>query len=943
MAASVVDTEIHIPGYRIESVIGRGGTATVYLAVQESLERRVALKIMASALVAEPTFRERFLREGAVIAQLNHPNIIAVYDVGVHDDYYYMCMQYIGNGLTLSDRIQKGLTAEESVSILIQIAQALGYAHQRGFIHRDVKPANILLTEAGSVVLSDFGIAKSLNDHTDLTQLGFAIGTPTYMSPEQIRGESVDIRSDLYSLGSVFYQMLTGQKPYQSEATFELASMHLNEPVPTLPSELSIYQKIINHLMAKNADDRFDSAQALIEALPNTILPESTTLLSQSKSLEHSPRSKLSTVLNSFKSLFSRPHQSSLPQSQSTISESLSSLEEVYQPSPPNSMITPDHSRYDHPQKSVEMPATGSFTAVVRSHAVSLLDPIKRKTIRTFLLEQEPQQLAQHIVQFPGVSFMITGYGSFGGTTLSEEICLSVKHQLQKNTTDQADNVIVLRLHHNSYETDTHQGFKTYLWHPPKNLFLAKISATSTANQHNPYTLTEFLTTVEALLSGHRGDTALAQQLQTRLQSKKFPQRLLIVIDKLFDFEALFILESHPLIKRHDVSLILLIEQEQYNRWPEQHLKRLEKQGRFQLWPVPCLWESKYNLVSLVINSILSEIEHDDVEFSRHYQAFSQYITFLGRGQLGATIRELCRSRYWRFDHDQILHLDFDRLDDELITHHAWLQELLDANWPRILGAHFIGQIHIDRAKLGVYSILDWMIREGIFTLEDIIKAAESVQRTVIIADNPMRRRVVVENILAVLVDNGYLQRRGQQFMRCPVDALPQPNPIDTDPSEHHHQQEDQPKAIRNKVFISYSRADRQWLERLQVHLKPMERENLIERWDDTMIKPGSKWREEIAQALALAKVAVLLVSADFLASDFIATDELPPLLDAAEREGAIILPVIVSPCLFEDMPSLAHFQALNNSNQALIKLPLAEQEDIWVQVVKAINDALTR
>ena len=141
----------------------------------------------------------------------------------------------------------------------------------------------------------------------------------------------------------------------------------------------------------------------------------------------------------------------------------------------------------------------------------------------------------------------------------------------------------------------------------------------------------------------------------------------------------------------------------------------------------------------------------------------------------------------------------------------------------------------------------------------------------------------------------------------------------------------------RNKVFISYSHKDKLWLERLQVHLKPLERQGLVERWDDTRIAPGSKWQEEIRQALAATKVAVLLISADFLASDYIAEHELPPLLEAAERDGAVILPVILSPCLFQETPELARFQAVNDPARPLVDRPRGEQEQTFLKVAQTI------
>jgi len=260
------DSTLQIPGYRLERNIGSGAMATVYLATQESLDRQVALKLMSPALTADEQFRGRFLKEGKIVAQLNHPHIVTIYDIGVLQDRYFMAMEYVDGG-TLKERISNGLTSAQATTIFRQIAQALGYAHKRGFVHRDVKPANILFREDGSAVLSDFGIAKSISGGTQMTQAGWAVGTPSYMSPEQALAKPVDARSDLYSLGIVFYEMLTGARPYQAPDSIALALKHVNDPIPRLPEVVADYQAIIDQLMAKDPNDRFADAETCIAAL----------------------------------------------------------------------------------------------------------------------------------------------------------------------------------------------------------------------------------------------------------------------------------------------------------------------------------------------------------------------------------------------------------------------------------------------------------------------------------------------------------------------------------------------------------------------------------------------------------------------------------------------------------------------------------------------------
>ena len=262
-----------IPGYRIERILGKGATATVYLAIQESLDRRVALKILSAQLVKDPAFNKRFIKEGKTVARLAHPHIVTVYDTGSHQTVFYIAMEYLECG-SLKERIKAGLTPEAALQVLGQIAQALGYAHRQHCIHRDLKPANILFRDAETAVLSDFGIAKNLEDKTQLTAAGWRIGTPNYMSPEQAMGKPVDARSDLYSLGILFYEMLTGTRPYKGADAFETALLHVKAPVPILPEPLKHFQPVLDRLLAKDPSTRFASAEELIQTLQPVRAPE---------------------------------------------------------------------------------------------------------------------------------------------------------------------------------------------------------------------------------------------------------------------------------------------------------------------------------------------------------------------------------------------------------------------------------------------------------------------------------------------------------------------------------------------------------------------------------------------------------------------------------------------------------------------------------------------
>jgi len=259
--------QIDIPGFRIIRPLGEGGMASVFLANQESLDREVALKVMAPALAANSEFTDRFLKEGRITAKLSHPNLVTVYDIGSHGTIYYLAAEFIPGG-TLSERIDRGgLSIAEILDIVCDVARGLDYAHQKGFVHRDVKPGNILFKQDGTAVLADFGIAKAMDASAGATMAGSSIGTPDYMSPEQARAEQVDGRSDLYSLGAVLFEMLIGHAPYQASDPFTVALMHVTQPVPELDAEFRWLQPLIDGLMAKVPANRFASGDEFIKAV----------------------------------------------------------------------------------------------------------------------------------------------------------------------------------------------------------------------------------------------------------------------------------------------------------------------------------------------------------------------------------------------------------------------------------------------------------------------------------------------------------------------------------------------------------------------------------------------------------------------------------------------------------------------------------------------------
>lgn len=233
----------------------------MYLAVQESLNRHVALKLLRKRDSSAET--ERFINEGRIISSLNHRNIITIHDIGLAGERPYISMEFLKGG-DLQHRIEAGIEADTALGIVRTIAECLDFVHGHGIVHRDIKPGNILFHEDGTPTLTDFGIAKELQTDSSLTVDGTALGSPDYLSPEQAQGKPLSGRADIYSLGVVLYQMLEGERPYRGGSPVEVMLAHLAEPVPSLSGPNRRHQELLNRMMAKKPEERFSSAQELL-------------------------------------------------------------------------------------------------------------------------------------------------------------------------------------------------------------------------------------------------------------------------------------------------------------------------------------------------------------------------------------------------------------------------------------------------------------------------------------------------------------------------------------------------------------------------------------------------------------------------------------------------------------------------------------------------------
>ena len=724
--------------YEIFEEIGRGGFAAVFRAVDVSLERQAALKILHSLLMQDVHLRARFLQEARSTASLNHPNIVTIYEIGEIEGKIFIAMELLPNNLG-SYLVDHGtLSLLDTIVILRQIAKALDYAHSNGVIHRDIKPSNIALDPTPPdfhAKLLDFGLAKPFMTDRSLSDSGNIIGTASYIAPEIWENAKIGPEVDIYALGIVAYEMLTGQAAFPGSTPPATMRAHFGmRPDPRalrkdLPSHIT---EVFRKVLAISPSERYQTALAFVDALEN---------LSENAISVTTPTPKPSLIPRRL-GVFPR---TLLLKLLSTIS--LYKTDNSVKPSTLSSVKT-------QPLSEIP-PAVAKKTnpsMILRPHVQRLLDPFKYDVIRELLDQQDAERLISFMAHYPEARYLLTGYGRFGGTTLTKEIVKEVGQRVASGET-----LVVLRFDRIP-SLENSPVFDVLLQVSSEEVKLGRCALDlEPVAQENVFTIREILDTLNNYLSGRQEKSVLYRTLQSKLKSMASELRIMIVVDDVVTPEPLTAFLSHVLFVENHTALLAVVEREVYNRWDDDTKRFFRNKKSVREWYVPCLWESQYSFVEQILELLFSGYSVNTPEATEMRRLFSQHIVFIGRGVAGRALQELRDyHKYWQLDAmTGQPFITFETLDRRWLSNNAWLQDLLDHNWDKILGRNFPKREIEDRAKQGVYALLDWIVEHATFSRDDILEAAETMP--VIISSYQRLRQGTVTRLLDVLVENEYL------------------------------------------------------------------------------------------------------------------------------------------------------------------------------------------
>ena len=947
--------------YEIVRKIGEGGVGTVYLARHVTLGNQVAVKILKHELATGTEASERFLREARITTQVAHPNVAAVRDFGQLDDgRLYMVLDFIDGGDAHELVRRKGpLPLGEFLSLAVGAARGLAAVHRASLVHRDIKPSNLLITQDGGVKLGDLGIARSLTADTSLTMTGSVMGTPQYMAPEQLEdATNVGPEADVFAFGATLYFLLTGEHAYTADSLPQIFDRLRHVPFPDvrdvradvprpLAALLMRCGEKVPELRPRDGDALVRELEALLEpateAAPaggfvggvwRALLAPFTRRFKRSGTAEpgpamppEAPRTTPAAADPGTPGTTTMTGGAGAPRTEPT-GQAPPPVLPTPAPAPPPPTSAPDAD--DELGRTMVHPGAAPIPAPARASEPPpsmILKPTLGDWLhgsdailaKDLIEDSTSERLGNFVSGGQRGRYVLTGYGRFGGTSMMRGAIEQARAQLRQS--GESDGAL-MALYFDVRERDSASPFEIQasevaLATLTSERFVpleANLGRTFLGASPSPpktiYNLTGFSSDLRDV-DDRTGARKIREVLSNMLGRPGLLSRIIVVLDRIDDLATLEEILDFEILRNPEVSVLAIARKERFDAWDDRDV-RLSKLG-FREWYVPSLWTSGADYIQKISRALFRVHGADAADVQLNQHRLQKHFEFRGRGALGELLDELKHPEYWSFDHAGQRFLRLDQISKErTVQYNAWRQEVLDGSWGALLGGMFPEEADRDRARAGVYGLLDWIDEQKIFSTEELAQAAADLP--VSPSDNAKVREEIARRLIGVLQWNEYLRATGPNWQMSWRGAdHPEPIAVSEDdlaePLETPERStlaakrtpsrsDDDAAATKPRSsFISYSTRDEAFAARLHADLV----KDGFDCWKwDHDARDGETMWAEIDGAIRRRDYVILVASRSSLESPAVIREIRRALNQEFERSVSVLMPVDIDGYVFD-------------------------------------------